>query len=56
MNVNVILSVVMLFIGLIFLILSFIFPSEIRIGSFIVSLLLSFYFYSLYKRDKYKSF
>ena len=54
MNVNVILSVVMLFIGLIFLILSFIFPSEIRIGSFIVSLLLSFYFYALYKRDKYK--
>lgn len=56
MNVHIILSVVMLFIGLIFLILSFIFPSEIRIGSFIVSLLLSFYFYSHYKRDKYKSF
>ncbi len=54
MNINLILSVVMLFIGLIFLILSFIFPSEIRIGSFIVSLLLSFYFYSVYKRDKYK--
>ncbi|AXJ13173.1 hypothetical protein Sp14A_12590 [Streptococcus pluranimalium] len=54
MNINLILSVVMLFIGLIFLILSFIFPSEIRIGSFIVSSLLSFYFYSLYKRDKYK--
>lgn len=49
---NRILSLVILLIGITFLILSFLFPSEIQIGAFIACLFISLLFYVLYKREK----
>lgn len=50
MNLNFILTYVMIIVAFVFLILSFVFPSEIRIGSFIASLIIALIFYSFYKK------
>lgn len=52
MNLNLVLTYVMITVAFVFLILSFIFPSEIRIGSFVASLIIALVFYSFYKKKK----
>lgn len=52
MNVSLLLSIVMVMVGIVFLILSFLFPSEIEIGAFVASLLIATVFYIQYKRQK----
>lgn len=51
MSVNLILTYIMILVGTVFLIVSFIFPSEIRIGSPVASLIIALIFYVFYKRE-----
>ncbi len=52
MNVSLLLSIVMVIVGTVFLILSFLFPGEIQIGAFVASLIIAAVFYIQYKRQK----
>lgn len=52
MNVSLLLSIVMVIVGMFFLILSFLFPSEFQIGAFAASLIIAVGFYIQYKRQK----
>lgn len=51
MSVNLILTYVMVIVAAAFLIFIFIFPSEIKIGSFVASLIIALIFYRLYKKE-----
>lgn len=55
MNISLLLSIVMVIIGVVFLILSFLFSSEIQIGAFVASLIIAAVFYIQYKRKKKKA-
>lgn len=55
MNISLLLSIVMVIVGVVFLILSFLFPSEIQIGAFVASLIIAAVFYIQYKRQKKKA-
>ena len=50
MNISLLLSFVMLFVGVVFLVLSFLFSDEIQIGTFIASLAIAAIFYAFSKR------
>ncbi|MDQ0429444.1 hypothetical protein QOZ98_002272 [Planomicrobium stackebrandtii] len=52
MSANLLLSIVMIVVGVVFLILSFLFPDEITIGAFIASLAIAAFFYGLHKKQK----
>ncbi|MGE6370869.1 hypothetical protein ACQKDD_17105 [Planococcus kocurii] len=52
MNVSLLLSIVMVLVGTVFLISSFLFPSEIQIGASVASLIIAVLFYIQYKRQK----
>lgn len=52
MNVNLLLSIVMLIVGLAFLTLTFLFPDEIKIGAFLASIAIAAIFYVQYMRKK----
>lgn len=54
MNVNLLMSIVMVIVGVVLLILSFLFPGEITIGSFVASLAIAAFFYALHKKQKNK--
>ncbi|PYZ94769.1 hypothetical protein CR194_04365 [Salipaludibacillus keqinensis] len=49
---NLILSLVMLFVCVSFLLLSILLPSAVQIGPFIASLFISLFFYKRYKKEK----
>lgn len=51
MNVNLLLTIVMVIVGMAFLILSILFPSEIGIGAFAASLIIAAIFYIQHKRQ-----
>ncbi|MEK3800438.1 hypothetical protein MHI18_19745 [Peribacillus sp. FSL H8-0477] len=55
MNISLLLSIVMVIVGMVFLILSFLFPSKIQIGAFVASLIIAAVFYMQYKRQKKKA-
>lgn len=54
MNANLLLSIVMVAVGVAFLILSFLFPTEITIGAFIASVIIAAFFYGLHNKQKDK--
>lgn len=51
MNIHLLLSILMVIVGVVFLILSFIFPGEIKIGACIASLILAAIFYFQHKKQ-----
>lgn len=51
MNIHLLLSILMVIVGVVFLILSFVFPSEIKIGACIASLILAAIFYFQHKKQ-----
>ena len=54
MNVNLLLSIVMVVVGVAFLALAFLLPGEVTIGAFIASLAIAAFFYMLHKKQKNK--
>ncbi|MDN3436719.1 hypothetical protein QMA04_01385 [Planococcus sp. APC 3900] len=51
MNVNLLLSIVMVGVGVAFLALMFLLPGEVTIGAFIASLAIAAFFYMLHKKQ-----
>lgn len=51
-NMSLLLSVVMVMVGIVFLNLSLLFPSQIEMGACVASLLIAAVFYTQYKRQK----
>lgn len=52
MTANLLLLIVMMIVGVVFLLLPFLFPGEITIGAFIASFLMAVFFYALHKKKR----